>query len=426
MKSIRKKTGSDFWGWRFVGIGAVLNGFATGFFGRGSTLYFLPLSREMGLTRTQTSLIFGAATVESGIQSPVTGYFIDRVGPRVMMILGSLLSGIGFLILPLSSGFVDFILIYVALISVGMNAGFHNGASAIVVRWFDKYRGRAFGYISSGIAVGGLVLTPILAVIINNYGWRSGALFSGIMILIVCVPLSYLIKDSPFLVKQNVDGKRLDNSDSTGSNQLIDSIDEKGYSFRSAISTVNYWILAGAIALRISAQAGVMIHLVPILVWKNFEEELGGITVAMISASAIFTRVLMGWLGDKVEKRLIVSLSMLVGMFATLIFLFAPATIWTVIIFSLLISITDGAAGLTWAMIGDFFGTKAFATLRGLINLIVSVGAFIVPVAMGRIYDVSNSYSSALIAISLIYLVTSVLFLGTLPPKPSTNSNNNN
>ena len=167
MKLIRKKTGPDFWGWRFVGIGAVLNGFATGFFGRGSTLYFLPLSREMGLTRTQTSLIFGAATVESGIQSPITGYFIDRVGPRVMMILGSLLSGIGFLILPLSKGFVDFILIYVALISVGMNAGFHNGASAIVVRWFDKYRGRAFGYISSGIAVGGLVLTPILAVIIN-------------------------------------------------------------------------------------------------------------------------------------------------------------------------------------------------------------------------------------------------------------------
>ena len=159
---------------------------------------------------------------------------------------------------------------------------------------------------------------------------------------------------------------------------------------------------------------------------KNFEEELGGITEAIISASAIFTRVLMGWLGDKVEKRIIVSLSMLVGMFAILIFLFAPATIWTVIIFSLLISITDGAAGLTWAMIGDFFGTKAFATLRGLINLIVSVGAFIVPVAMGRIYDVSNSYSVALISISLIYLVTSVLFIGTLPPKPSINSNNNN
>ena len=51
---------------------------------------------------------------------------------------------------------------------------------------------------------------------------------------------------------------------------------------------------------------------------------------------------------------------------------------------------------------------------------------FFVPVAMGRIYDVSNSYSIALISISLIYLVTSVLFIGTLPPKPSINSNNNN
>ena len=425
MKLIRKKTGPDFWGWRFVGIGAVLNGFATGFFGRGSTLYFLPLSRELGLTRTQTSLIFGAATVESGIQSPITGYFIDRAGPRVMMILGSLLSGIGFLILPLSHTFVDFILIYVALISVGMNAGFHNAASAVVVRWFDKYRGRAFGYISSGIAVGGLVLTPILAVIINNYGWRPGALFSGIMILIVCIPISCLIKDSPFLVKQNVDGVIFREDDSVVSKQKMDLIDENNFSFRTAISTVNYWLLAGAIGLRISAQAGVMIHLVPILVWKNFEEELGGIMVAMISGSAIFTRVLMGWLGDKVEKRIIVSVSMLVGMLAILIFLFGPETMWTLIIFSLLISITDGAAGLTWAMIGDFFGTKAFATLRGVINLIVSVGAFLVPVAMGRIYDVNSSYSSALILVSIIYLVASVLFLYTLPPKPSFKSNNN-
>jgi len=425
MKLIRKKTGPDFWGWRFVGIGAVLNGFATGFFGRGSTLYFLPLSRELGLTRTQTSLIFGAATIESGIQSPITGYFIDRVGPRVMMILGSLLSGIGFLILPLSHTFVGFTLIYVALISVGMNAGFHNGASAVVVKWFDKFRGRAFGYISSGIAVGGLVLTPMLAVIINNYGWRPGALFSGIMILTVCIPISYLIKDSPFLVKQNVDGAIFTEDDSVGSKQKINLIDENNYSFRSAISTVSYWVLAGAIGLRISAQAGVMIHLVPILVWKNFEEELGGITVAMISGSAIFTRVLMGWLGDKVEKRIIVSVSMLVGMIAILIFLFGSATIWTLMIFSLLISITDGAAGLTWAMIGDFFGTKSFATLRGVINLIVSVGAFFVPVAMGRIYDVNSSYSSALILIAMIYLVASVLFLFTLPPQSSIKRNNN-
>ncbi|MQG18481.1 MAG: MFS transporter [SAR202 cluster bacterium] len=423
MKLIQKKSGGNFWGWKYVAIGAVLNGFATGFFGRGSSLYFLPLSREMGLTRTQTSLIFGAATVESGIQSPITGYFIDRIGPRMMMILGSCLSGIGFLVLPLSSGFIDFILIFVALISVGMNAGFHNGASAVVVRWFDIYRGRAFGYISAGIAVGGLVITPILAVMINNFGWRFGALFSGIMILAICVPISFLIKDSPHLVNQDVDGKNISNSKIK---RQINFVNQKNYSFRSAISTFNYWLLACAIALRISAQAGVLIHLVPILVWKNFEEELGGITIAFISASAIFTRVLMGWLGDKIEKRIIVSVSMLVGMLACIIFLFGPVTVWTVLFFSLLISITDGAAGLTWAMIGDFFGTKSFATLRGVINLVVSVGAFVVPVMMGRIYDVTNSYHSALIGISLIYLVTSVLFLCILPPKPTVNDNKNN
>ena len=93
----------------------------------------------------------------------------------------------------------------------------------------------------------------------------------------------------------------------------------------------------------------------------------------------------MGWLGDKLPKRLLVVFGMIVGAAGALFFLMAPGKLWVVIIFALMFSITDGAAGLTWAMIGDFFGRSAYATLRGLITFCVSLGSMATPVIVGRI-----------------------------------------
>ena len=87
----------------------------------------------------------------------------------------------------------------------------------------------------------------------------------------------------------------------------------------------------------------------------------------------------MGWLGDKLPKRLLVVCGMIAGAAGTLFFLLAPGNLWVVVIFALMFSVTDGAAGLTWAMIGDYFGRGAYATLRGAITFCVSLGSMATP-----------------------------------------------
>ena len=74
------------------------------------------------------------------------------------------------------------------------------------------------------------------------------------------------------------------------------------------------------------------------------------------------------------------------------------------VIFALMFSVTDGAAGLTWAMIGDYFGRGAYATLRGAITFCVSLGSMATPVIVGRIFDTTDGYYWALIPLIGVYL----------------------
>ncbi len=381
-----------------------MNGLIAGLYGRGFSVYFLALANDLRLSHASTSLVFGLSALESGLQSPITGYFTDKWGPRIMMVIGAVLAGVGFLLLPLANSYAMFLLIFIGVLSLGVNAGFHNGSAAIVTRWFIRNRGTAFGVISIGIAVGGSVLTPVVAYIVINYDWRAASVASGIMILLVGVPLSALVRNSPEDLGQTPDG-----DGGPGSRRRRQTPSE--YGVREAIRTWSYWLLAVGMTLRIAAGSGIIVHIVPLMVWKGLGEGSGGVVIASSSLAAIVTRFFMGWLGDRWSKRKLVVAAMLVGAGSLIFLLYAPGKLPLMIAFGVMLSITDGGAGLTWAMIGDYFGRSFYATLRGGINTMVSLGALAAPVAAGRAFDVTGSYFWVLVSFAVIYALAAAVFL---------------
>ena len=162
---------------------------------------------------------------------------------------------------------------------------------------------------------------------------------------------------------------------------------------------------------------GVFVHIVPIMVWKGLGEATGGVMVAVIAFSAIFTRFLMGWWGDRWSRKKPIVLAMLVGACSLVFLVFAPGKLWLMVIFTIAFSVTEGAAGLTWALIGDYFGRRAFATLRGVVNLVVSFGALAAPIFAGRVYDSTQSYERALLPFAGLYLATAAVFMVLREPK---------
>src|SRR5687767_7328364 len=83
----------------------------------GFTVFFLPLSQDLNLNRTSTSLAFSLARAEGAIEGPIVGHLLDRYGPKPIMLAAVLLMGTGYLLLSQVDSYVSFLIVYLAVIS---------------------------------------------------------------------------------------------------------------------------------------------------------------------------------------------------------------------------------------------------------------------------------------------------------------------
>ncbi len=95
---LKKLTGL-FYGWRMVAAASALRVLGAGLHSFGFTVFFLPLSQDLNLNRTSTSLAFSLARAEGAIEGPIVGHLLDRYGPKPIMLAAVLLMGVGYLLL---------------------------------------------------------------------------------------------------------------------------------------------------------------------------------------------------------------------------------------------------------------------------------------------------------------------------------------
>ncbi|MEE9203016.1 MAG: MFS transporter, partial [Dehalococcoidia bacterium] len=88
-----------YYGYWVLAAGSLILAVGYSFLWYGFTVFFLPLSRDLGVSRTAISLLYGLGRIEAGVQGPVAGRLIDRFGPRWIIFTGAALTGIGFILL---------------------------------------------------------------------------------------------------------------------------------------------------------------------------------------------------------------------------------------------------------------------------------------------------------------------------------------
>ena len=89
------------------------------------TVFLLPISQDLGLSRAATSLAFSLSRAQGAIEAPFVGYLIDRFGPRPIIVVAAFLAGIGYILLSWVESYTNFLIIYLAVISLapGQQAG---------------------------------------------------------------------------------------------------------------------------------------------------------------------------------------------------------------------------------------------------------------------------------------------------------------
>ena len=281
--------------------------------------------------------------------------------------------------------------------------------------------------ISTAVGVGGAILVPLVGWGIDNHGWRSVAMVSGIGLLVFVWPLVLTIRHRPEDVGLLPDGDKPLALDETGA-PLVDGdtsvptfVEEVEYTISDAFKTKAMWILILGITLRFTSHTAIMVHLSPILEAQGMSTTKSAAAIGLLVFLSIPGRLICGALGDKFPKHKVVSGFLILQVLALVVLLNAD-TMFELYLFIVLWAAAYGAGILNWAIVGDYFGRGKFATLRGLMGLFYSGGAVVGPVYAGWVFDQHGNYTQA-VGVFLVVTTLSVIsfWFCKPPPVPSVN-----
>src|SRR5688500_6471393 len=180
-----------------VAASCALRVLAAGLHSFGFTVFFLPLSQDLNLSRTSTSLAFSLARAEGAIEGPIVGHVLDRYGPKPVIITAVLLMGFGYILLSTVDGYASFLIVYLGVISLAHAGGFMHAPMVLINTWFIRKRARAITLNSAAFGLGGVLIAPLLSIIVHAWGWRWGAALAGVSFFLIGIPFALSIRRSP-------------------------------------------------------------------------------------------------------------------------------------------------------------------------------------------------------------------------------------
>jgi nitrate/nitrite transporter NarK len=187
------------------------------------------------------------------------------------------------------------------------------------------------------------------------------------------------------------------------------------------LRTPTFWLLAAVHSLRNIPYSAVTVHLVPLLVWKGLDQRSAAFFVGLVALSVVVVRPLTGWLGDRQSKEKIGTFGVLLGAVGILALTYSDGAVGALVVFAVLFAFGDGINSVTWALVGDYFGRRSFATIRGWIGMIQGIVCMPAAVLMGYVYDQTQSYTYALIPCAVAYLMSgAILWWLRLPQRRPT------
>jgi len=399
-----------------IAVGATLRILGGGLYFYGFSVFFLPLSTDLGLSRAATSLVFSLARAQGAFEGPIAGYFMDRYGPRPLMMLAILMTSAGHMLLSGVHSYFTLLLVYMGVVSLSFHAGFMDAPMVIANTWFIRKRTIAMALISGSIGIGGFLFTPLLSAAVHTFGWRQAAFGCGLVFLSIGLPIALLVRRSPESMGLTPDGDpSIARHGEIQSKAHPAAHEEVNFTLLAALRTSPFWLLTLATAVRIVILSAVNVHYIPLMVWKGSSEQRAAFFLAAQAFISLPSHMIFGIIADRVNKPKLMASCMLLATAAVVLLIFTESE-WGLLLFIALFSAVESTFPVNWSTVGEFFGRKNFAKIRGTMSLIQTWGSVIGPVIAGAIYDSTRSYTILLWASAGLLLVASSLYAMVVKP----------
>jgi MFS family permease len=414
-----------FWGWWIVLVTFLGSLAASGIGNFGLGVFVVPMTADLGWSRTALGGVFAVRAVVHGVVGPLIGWVADRPnGARVVMTVAGVVAGLSLVLMAFVTELWQFYIVFGILWSVGQMAmGGNIIGSTLISKWFIRKRGRAMGFFTMGSPTGGLIFVPLNALLLAWFGWQGAWIALAFLSWALMVPLAAtFVRREPEDVGLLPDGLTsrpisLVNNDANRFNAL--PAEEMSWTPRMAMRTRAFWLLLPAFTLMSLPMGAMTIHQVPALTDKGMGLAEASLLTSLLYGTSMIVKPLAGLLVERYSVRyLLAGCYALAG--SSFLLLIAGSSTASLVPYALLYGVGAGSnrvlVNVAWA---DYYGRRFHGSLRGIIEPISALALGFSPLFAGWVYDTTGSYDSAFRYMAYGVFAAGCLVLLAKPPSKS-------
>lgn len=375
------------------------------------SIFRKPLEKALNISATESLLPFTVLLVVFAILMPITGFYIERFGSRVVTAVGGVVMGVGYILSSFASNIVMLVITYGVIAGAGIGIAY-GVPLAVAAKWFPDQKGLAVGLTVVGFGLSPLVTAPLARNLIGTYGVQSSFLILGVAFTTIILAISLVLKTPP------------KNWKPTNWNPPIVTLSRETEDLEM-IKTKTFY------GLWICYTIGTFVGLAAIGISSSVAQEIikldTGTAALTVSLFAIFNglgRPLFGWLTDRFKPKRAAIISYVLILIASILMLSArEGQILTYLIAFCLFWLSLGG----WLAIAPtstltLFNSQNYAKNYGIVFTAYGVGAVLGTILAGEIRDIWGSYTAFFYptgALAILGIIIAVFLLNPTVKTPS-------
>ncbi|MGN6101492.1 MAG: MFS transporter, partial [Devosia sp.] len=391
-----------YYGWVIVAAGALITCVAMGAM-FALPVYLQPISADTGWTHAGISLAMTIGFVVMGVAGFGWGTLSDRIGPRPVILVATILLGLGLLIASRTSNLLVFQLAYGGLVG-GSGGAFFAPLIASTVGWFDKHRSLAVSLVSLGAGIAPMVMTPLATVLIQGYGWRNAMLMVAIAAVVIIIPVGLFVRPAPAAPARAPSSAHAPEQ-------------AKPSSMRAALRTPQFIVLAATFFLCCAAHSGPIFHTVSYAMICGASALAAASIYSVEGLSGLFGRLIFGLLADRFGARRVILGGLLLQAAGIYSYIYV-SQLEHFYLLALVLGMAYGGVMPLYAVLArDYFDQKVMGTVLGAATMTSSIGMAFGPVGGGWLYDTFGTYHWLYIASAAVGLGAAAMATAFPPPQ---------
>ncbi|KVM87193.1 MFS transporter [Burkholderia stagnalis] len=363
--------------WVIVAAGGLLGCIAIGAM-FSLPVFLRPIARDTGWSVTGISGAMTIGFLALAFASIAWGSLSDRVGPRRVVVSGTVLLAASLALASRATSLAAFQLIFGVLVGSGAAAIFAP-VMACVTGWFDTHRSLAVSLVSAGMGIAPMTMSPLAAWLVSTHDWRTSMLIIAALAAVSMIPAACLIRRAP----------ALDGGQGAASQA---SAPQAAMSVGQALRSPQFAILVLTNFFCCATHSGPIFHTVSYAVSCGIPL-LAAVSIYSVEGLAgMGGRVVFGVLGDRIGAKRMLVAGLLVQALGALAYCFVRGLGGFYAVATLFGFVYAGVMPLYSVIARENFPLRMMGTVIGGSAMAGSLGMAAGPVAGGLIFDALGSY----------------------------------